>query len=272
MADGRNIGQSCKETVCISCNRILDCCRDKDCFENVRVYLNDCGQNLIDKASGVRIKSADIIWTQLTVDPVQFNRGFYQVWVRFYVRVACDVCLGPGRMQEVEGIAVCEKKVILYGGEGCVNIFRSTAGDNNFCTPACIPEEPNAESSLPIAVCEVADPVVLDVKILEKNDNTCCCCCCVDDIPTGLSNYVNGGFAEAYDIGKVLAVSLGFFSVIRLERPGQFIINAREYSVPEKECLEPAENDPCSLFRRMQFPVDAFNPASTRSSGCGCGS
>lgn len=271
MADGKNFGQSCKDSVCISCNRILDCCRDKDCFENVRVYLNDCGQNLIDKASGVRLKNAEIIWTQLNVDPVQFNRGFYQVWVRFYVRVVCDICLGPGRLQEVEGIAVCEKKVILYGGEGCVNIFRSTPGENNFCTQNVIPEGALVDNSLPTAICEVADPVVLDVKIMDKNDGSCCCCCCVDDIPTGLNHYISGGFAGSYDDSKVLTVSMGFFSVIRLERPGQFIVSAHEYSVPEKECLEPAENDPCSLFRRMQFPTEAFHTTSSRSSGCGCG-
>jgi hypothetical protein len=28
-------------TVCVETNRILDSCRDQDCFENVRVFLTD---------------------------------------------------------------------------------------------------------------------------------------------------------------------------------------------------------------------------------------
>ncbi len=39
----------------------------------------------------------------------------------------------PGRPQEIEGVAVVDKKVILYGGEGNVSIFRSGIGSSNNC-------------------------------------------------------------------------------------------------------------------------------------------
>ena len=63
----------------------------------------------------------------------------------------------------------------------------------------------------------------------------------------------------------MLLVSLGFFSVVRIERPAQYLVNAVEYSVPEKECVAPAMEDPCSLFRQMAFPIAEFCPSSTPS-------
>ena len=55
-------------------------------------------------------------------------------------------------------------------------------------------------------------------------------------------------------------MTLGIFSVVRIVRPGQYLINATEYMVPDKECVEAADDDPCSLFRKMAFPVSEFSP------------
>jgi len=245
-----------RETVCVDVNHILDSCRDKDCFDNTMVYLTGCGQEIIEKTNNIRICCAHIAWTQLTVEPVQFNRGFYSVGVRFYVKLNMEACLSPGRTQDFEGIAVCEKKVILFGSEGCVNIFRSEPGINGFCSSCGVQRGTN----LPSAVCEVADPVVLNLDVKEKCG---CCCCSIDEIP----DYICGLCSEPLVEGRsrFLTAALGFFSVIRLERPGQYMISATEYCVPDKECLSPEENDPCALFRKMAFPVSEFCPPSLGS-------
>jgi len=66
------------------------------------------------------------------------------------------------------------------------------------------------------------------------------------------------------------------FSVVRIVRPAQYLINAVEYNVPDKECVTSCENDPCSLFRSMAFPTSEFNPPPFNhlSTGiekrCGC--
>ena len=109
-------GGTSRETVCIETNRVLDSCRDRDCYENVRVYLSDFGNEILERTGAIRAKSAEILWTNIGIDPIQFNRGFYAVTIRFYIRVTCEACVGGGRSQEVEGIAVLEKRVILYGG------------------------------------------------------------------------------------------------------------------------------------------------------------
>lgn len=53
-----------RDTVCIDSMRILDSCRDKDCFEDVRVYLTDFGQEVIEKSGSVRVKSTEVVWLQ----------------------------------------------------------------------------------------------------------------------------------------------------------------------------------------------------------------
>ncbi len=249
-----------KESVCIDCNKIYDSCRDKDCFENVRVFLTDFGQEIIDKTGSIRVKSAKIIWTNISVNPVQFNRGFYQIYVRFYVKIVFEACVCPGRSQEIDGLAVCEKKVILYGSEGSVSIFKSDPLNDNFC--ARIPDVKDIQTNLPVAVCEVASPIVLDVQIKERDCNKVCCCCTVDEIPENVCCFVNGALVDSSDDDKRLYVSLGFFSVIRLERPSQYIINASEYCVPDKECVCSESDTPCSIFEKMDFPVHEFCPPS----------
>ena len=44
VADCRNSGGGSKDMVCLDTYRVLDSCRDKDCFEDVRVYLTAEGQ------------------------------------------------------------------------------------------------------------------------------------------------------------------------------------------------------------------------------------
>ena len=171
-----------RETVCIDTNRVLDSCRDRDCFENARVYLSDFGNEVLEHTGSIRAKSAKIVWTCIDIDPIRFNRGFYSVNIRFYVKLVFEACVCAGRSQEIEGIAVLEKRVILYGGESNVSVFKShgVAGEN-FC--GCTPHESEEENE-PTAIVEVVSPVLLGARIVERvSDCTCCCCCCEGDIP-----------------------------------------------------------------------------------------
>ena len=113
-----------RDLVCIETNRVLDSCRDRDCYENVKVHLTDFGQEIIEHTGNIRVKSAEIGWTYISVDPVQFNRGFYTVNIRFYICMKFEACVG-GREQEFDGVAVVEKRVILFGGESSVSTYRS---------------------------------------------------------------------------------------------------------------------------------------------------
>ena len=262
------------ETVCIDTYRVLDSCRDRDCYEDTRVFLSPIGQEIIEHTTNVRARRACILKSYVTVDPVNFNQGFYQVTVRTYIKLTLEACVCPGRAQEFEGLAVVEKRVILYGSEGSVRIFRSNAcGD--FCTPA---NDGEFETNNPTAVVEIASPVILGVRVLEPcNCCNCYSCCSCDAVPTGVRSCFAGDLTDCENTNR-LYVSLGIFSVVRIERPAQYLITAGDYSVPDKECTVAEEDDACALFRSMAFPTREFSPpsmsvnytAQNGGGGCGC--
>ena len=256
MADNKfsGLGNGCagRESVGIEAGRILDACRDRDCFEDVRVYLTAAGEDLISRTGSVRVKKACISGAGIATQPIQFNGGFYAVDVKFYVNAAFEVCVPMGTAQEFEGVAVVEKRVVLYGGESNVNVFRSS--ESGYCST---PELVCCAKKDPEAVVEVLDPVVLGARILDTpTDCHCCCCCC--DIPGQIASQVNGDLVDDDGNGRYLAISLGFFSVIRLVRDSQFLVPASEYCLPDKECHAPCEDDPCATFRNIPFPTSEF--------------
>lgn len=276
MADCRFPGGTQRDGVILDSDRVLDCCRDRDCYENVEVFLSPVGDELIQNTDSVRIRDAEVVWTSIGVDPIQFNRGFYSVDIKYFVRITAETCVG-GRAQEFDGIAVLDKDVVLYGGESCVSTFTSNPDAASACAGSqLIPSSRNN----PTASVDVADPVVLGARVVRECD--CHHRHCFEDIPEPVFNTLVAGNAVQRRGERELVVSLGIFSVIRLTRPGQYLVNATEYTVPDKECFEPRDNDPCSMFRKMAFPVGEFSvnaiqptpplkEGNDRRNNCGCG-
>ena len=64
---------------------------------------------------------------------------------------------------------------------------------------------------------------------------------------------------------KRIYVTLGQFSIIRLERDAQLIVPVLDYAIPTKECCDApgCAEDPCEMFSRIPFPATQFAP-----SGC----
>ncbi|MCL2095972.1 MAG: hypothetical protein FWH10_03615 [Oscillospiraceae bacterium] len=251
-----------RDTVCIDCNKIMDSCRDKDCLEDLKVFLTDYSQEILDKATSIRCKDAEIIWTHVSVEPVPFNRGFYQIDIRFFFKLSFEACVCLGKSQEIEGIAVFDKNVILFGSEGNVNIFKSDPVSNSFCFLPNLNEAKH--TNLPTAVVEIVDPICLGVKIIEKG-NPCHCCCSVDSIPEHIHSHVRGQIIEEGE--KELVCTLGIFAIIRLERPAQIVVPCSDFCIPEKECPPVNEDDPCKLFKKMKFPLNEFFPQSLGNIG-----
>lgn len=115
----------CTENICIHTRKIYDSCRDKECIENLRVYLTESGQCLLDRAVSVKARKAEVVWIYSDVEPVAFNRGYYSVDLKFFFRITLDIFTGLGRPTTVEGIATYDKKVILFGSEGNAKTFGS---------------------------------------------------------------------------------------------------------------------------------------------------
>ena len=134
----------------------------------------------------------------------------------------------------------------------------------------------------PIAVVEAVDPIVLDAHIVE-----CCgkrdCDCDLCEVPSFVNSCFNGELSNGGDERRV-SVTLGQFSIVRLERDTQLLVPVYDYCMPSKECpcdTGSCQEDPCDLFRKVQFPVNEFFPPNTitprgdsyqevRASGCCC--
>ncbi|MBQ7337253.1 MAG: hypothetical protein IJW40_02240 [Clostridia bacterium] len=255
---GDCFGNGNRELYCIETDRILDSCKDRDCFENARVFLTDFGNEIIERTNTVRVKCATVAYTSIHLESVQFNRGFYAVCIRFFVKLELEACIG-GRSQEFDGIAVLDKRVILYGGESNVRTFKSSCDTSSFCVE---PDLTGESSNAPTAIVQLVDPIVLSCAVVEEACKcNCCCCCC--DIPETVSTYMSGPLSDGDNARRYLTVSLGIFSVVRITRPAQYLIQATEYCVPDKECMTSCDDDPCGIFRSMAFPTKEFCPAST---------
>ena len=253
---------SIREAVCIHTKKVFDSCRDKDCIEDLRVYPTTTSQTVLDTATSVKAGAAELLYTYMDVQPVSFNRGFYTVDVRYFYRVTADAFTGAARPTKVTGLAVFDKRVILFGSEGSAKVFSS-----DLCVPSC---ECLANSSMPTAVVEAVDPIVLNVKSLDVCDN--CLNPAID--PAELPACVTDAFDEELVFtteGKRLYVSLGQFSIVRMERDAELLMPAYDYCMPEKECAcggSDADENPCEIFRHVKFPVDEFFPPNTV---CPCG-
>lgn len=116
-----------------------------------------------------------------------------------------------------------------------------------------------------VAMVEVLDPMVLGSKVCQVRG----CESCSLTIPVD----VQAVFGEELVLGgdkQRLYVTLGQFSVIRLERPAQIIVPIVDYALPTKECCaDPggSAEDPCALFDRVPFPADAFTPTGCDRTG-----
>ena len=168
-----------KEAVCIHTDKVYDSCRDKDCLENIRVYLTACGQDVIDRATSIRCRGTEVINVISEVERVPFNRGFYSIDITFFFSVCLDVISSPNCPAEtVNGLAVFSKKCILYGSDGNVKIFTSEFAENEK------DEQLPVVSGSPRAKIQVAEPICLDAKLCRPcdccnntNDRTDCDCC-----------------------------------------------------------------------------------------------
>lgn len=226
--------------------KITDACRDKDCIEDLRVYPTVSSQAIIDSAFSIRPSSAELIYADVNVDLISFNRGYYTVDVSYFYRVTGETF--PGGVQ-VSGLAVFDKRVILFGSEGSVKTFSSCSrGLVNTSHCGCNP----------VAVVETVDPIALNMRIV---DDSCKNICDSElrTIPDSILEAIGEDLVLTNQNKKVY-VTLGQFSMIRLERDTQLSLENFSYFMPEKECVCSSDDDPCTLFSRVSFPTEEFYP------------
>ena len=253
MADKVNSGPadsdaSIREAVSINTKKIFDSCRDKDCVDDLRVYPTITSQSYIENALSIRPRSAQLLHVDVNVEPISFNRGYYTVDCTYFYRVIGETFPAG---QICTGLAIFDKRVMLFGGEGSVRTFSSDS--------APLPAPVN---DMPTAVVNSVDPICLHCKLMESE-----CLIPTDLEQRAIPRFITAAYEEALvltDTAKRWFATIGQFSIIRLERDTQLLIPAYDYSVPEKECPGVScDEDPCMLFSRIRFPLEEFFPSDS---------
>ena len=248
-----------QQAMSIHTRKITDSCRDKDCIEDLRVYLTKCSQNLLDTCASVRVRCAELLYTYIDVEPVAFDRDHYCVDVTFYYRILADATIGTARPAALHGLAVFSKRAVLCGEDSRAHIYRSDTRLQEADGPTLL------LANRPTAIVEVLDPMVLSSKVQDL------CDCkhrdeCALQIPAAIRCLFDDELVLT-GARRRLLVTLGQFSIIRLERDAQLIVPVLDYAIPTKDCCDAAGSteDPCEMFSRIPFPTAQFTP-----NGCDC--
>lgn len=230
----------------VKVNRVFDSCSDRDCLTNVPVIL-DAGE-LPASVQLVKCKCVRVQDVCMRLEPVPFNRGFYNIDLTFTFRVellcydhACDA------PQMLEGTVYASKSCILFGSESNTQSFSSNGTSSGSMDSCC------EVVNLPTANVQVVPPLALETKI-----GTVCRQCPGDSVPQTI---------------RTAVMTLGLFSVIELTRPVTMLVQTYDYTIPTKECTVDTET-PCAVFDKMRFPTEEFSPQTlrdTENGGCGCG-
>ena len=253
--------QDLQQAMSIHTRKITDSCRDKDCIEDLRVYLTKDSQTILDGCTGTRVRCAELLYTYIDVEPVAFDRNHYCIDVTFYYRILADATIGSARPAALYGLAVFTKRAVLCGEDSRAHIYRSD-------TRLCGPDGPTRLfANRPTAVVEVLDPMVLASKVKDV-----CECHHREECALQLPQPILGMFDDELVLSgerRWLYVTLGQFSIIRLERDAQLIVPVLDYAIPTKECCEApgCAEDPCEMFSRIPFPATQFTPTACDREG-----
>ena len=239
-----------QQALAIHTKKITDSCRDKDCIEDLRIYLTQSSQEVLDRCTGAKVRCADLLYTYIDVEPVAFDRNRYCIDLTFYYRILADATVGLNRPVALQGLAMFTKRAVLCGEDSRAHIYTSRTrldGTDGLS---------RVSANHPTAVVEVLDPMVLSSKLQEN-----CTQGTVAQIPAAIC----GVFDEELVTGstsRYLLVTLGQFSIVRLERDTQLVVPVLDYSMPTKECCDSpgCSEDPCEMFSRIPFPEGQFAP------------
>lgn len=249
-----------KEAVCIDAMRIYDSCSDKDCLEDIRVYITPEQQQFVETAKDVRIKGVSVVDICIETQELPFNKGYYSCEISFFIDITVELlCTSVAPVLPLSGVAVFKKKCVMYGGEGSVKTFRS---DEN--------EEDRLDSAIgPVMSVQVAEPVALSAKVCEERHMHGCGCDCGEMPKCVCKRY---GELDCRPHGKkAIFATIGLFTIMQMARNVQMMIPAYDFCVPTKECTCGETQTACDLFSTIDFPTDEFFPPKTNAeSPCGC--
>ena len=159
-------------------------------------------------------------------------------------------------------LVVFSKRVVLCGEDSKAHVFtsRTRIGHGDGISVY--------NTNRPTAVVEVLDPMVLSSKVKEV-----CDCVCKEPSTVQIPSYIRELFDEELVLSgdqRRLFVTLGQFSIVRLERDAQLVVPVLDSAIPCRECCDApgATEDPCEMFSRIPFPAQQFASTACTDGSC----
>ncbi|MGM9661931.1 MAG: hypothetical protein ACI3WR_02430 [Oscillospiraceae bacterium] len=247
-----------REAVCIHTRKVMDSCRDKDCLEDLRFYPTQASAEVLANALTLKGGCCELLRVYVNVEPVCYNRGYYTIDMRYFYRVTLQAYQSTSaRGTEVEGLCVFDKRCVLFGSGGGSKVFTSHDG-------CCDPSEGASGAAAPLAVVEAVDPIVLAARLVDICPAPGSASPVLEIPPCIAAAFCSP--LQFCPASRQVLVTLGQFSIVRLERETELLIPVYDYCIPQKECscgAEPSPCDPCEVFRGVSFPVSEFFPPSS---------
>ena len=221
---------------------------------------SSASQQALDCAVSAKARYVELLHVGVHVETVPYSTGYYTVDLTFYYRVIADASAAGGRPTTVTGLAIFSKRLVMFGGETSARSFSSRSGISCLCKQAI------QAGNVPEAIVEVVDPMILGSRVQE----VCSCSCCPPSPPV-IPEAILGCFEEQLVLdgeSKRLLVTIGQFSIARLERSTQLLIPTFDYCIPSKTCKNVGSSNtesPCEVFGQIEFPMDAFFPGKADS-------
>ena len=231
-----------RESMIVNSRRVYDSCATKDYLENYRCYFTESNQAIIDQSTSVRPRAVSIIDVDINVEPISFRKGFFSIEQNFFFDVSMDVSFSK-TSSNLNSLCIFSKNSTMFGSDSNTKIFSS---DSNL---------QHSFGSLPRAVVQVSDPIILDSSF---NDVTY-----ADDlgkipvVPDKIVDYF-GGALSYLNVSKYVNVTMGLFSITHLERDVQMLVPSYDFGRPTKECNSGIDSK--DEFNQMNFPLDSFFP------------
>lgn len=266
-----------KEAVCLEVEKVYDSCKEKDCIEDLEVH--GISHQLIKHAIDASCLEVEVEHVIIDVEPLKFKRGYFTVTVTFVFKVCVELFYKNRAPKRRCGVAIFTKKVVLFGSQGRVRIFKAKhkKGKDIQYTPFL------EQDNRPIGVVEVAEPVCLAAKVMEECEGTVLSARDIEiigsvlaaiqanvavvdvdakdnadvDVDVTQNNTINIGGTGRPE--KRLVVTIGLFTIVKLTRLVQVLVPAFGFCNPPV-CIEATSENPCELFDTIRFPKDAFFP------------
>ena len=265
MSDNNQAGTACdlrgiREAVCVHTDKISDSCLAKDCIEDLQVYLTVPSQQALDCAVSAKARYVELLHVGVHVGDRPLFHGLLHGRPHVLLprhrrcvrrRRPPDDGHGPRHLLEAarhvrrrderaQFLEPERRQLPLQAGHP----GRKRAGGHRRSRR---PDDPRLARAggLQLQLLPAVAPVIPEAIL--------------------------GCFEEQLVLdgeSKRLLVTIGQFSIARLERSTQLLIPTFDYCIPSKTCKNVGSSNtesPCEVFGQIEFPMDAFFPSKNDS-------